>query len=114
GSQQDLRVEAGQYPVVLDRGMPTEVRKNASPIPGIRGSGWDWGANMLARVAGLSTQPCGLAPPPRRAARCASADGAPSPGRSRPSRDQPVGAQVVVGGSVEVDQPGPRPPQARR
>ena len=44
-------------------------RENASPIPGTRGSCWYWGAYIVARVSGLSTEPCSLAPPPSRAAR---------------------------------------------
>ena len=43
GASEDLRVEAGQDPLVLDDGMaPALTRKNPSPMPGIRGSGWYW------------------------------------------------------------------------
>jgi hypothetical protein len=36
---------------------------------GMRGSGWYWGANIVAIVAGVSTEPYWLTPPLRSAAR---------------------------------------------
>ena len=44
------------------------VMRSTSPMPLMRGSGWKWGANIIARVGGSRIRPCWFAPPPRSAA----------------------------------------------
>jgi hypothetical protein len=54
--REDLGVEVGNDPSVLDRETPSQVEpgERQSPTPGILGSGCYWGAYIVARVSGLS------------------------------------------------------------
>jgi hypothetical protein len=64
---EDLRVESRQDPRAR-RCDAAGVGGIPRPTPGSRGSGWKWGSNIVASVAGRSTEPWSFAPPPSSAA----------------------------------------------
>ena len=93
---------------------PLSPSSNAKPMPGTRGSGWKCGWNMVARVSGLSTEPCLLAARSQKGGDVASDVGrrgvhpAPAGGRDLAVGDrlEAAGAQHISGCQVRA---GPVP-----
>ena len=77
-------------------------------MPGSLGSGWKCGSNMDARVAGLSTAPCGIGAVTQEGGDVAGhvgrggVRGAPAQGQylAVDDRSEPAGAQHVPGGQL--------------